>query len=76
MSFFKLQLAKLTDISNASNSTISRVAPVASHFAGSKVSLLRLRDNIEILVSTNKGVSHLKMFEALYVREIRSFINT
>ena len=52
----------------------NRAAPVANHFAGCNVSLQK--DNIEILASTNKGVSHLKTLEALYIREIRPFINT
>ena len=52
----------------------NRVSPVANHFAECGVSVER--ENIEILASTIKSVSHLKTLEALYIRELKPFLNT
>ena len=51
-----------------------RDAPVANHFAECGVSVEK--ENIEILASTIKSVSHLKILEALYIRELKPFLNT
>ena len=51
-----------------------RDAPVANHFTGCGVSVEK--ENIEILASTIKSVSHLKILEALYIRELKPFLNT
>ena len=52
----------------------NRATPVADHF--SNCNLKVEMDSVEILASNNKSVSHLKTLEALYIREIKPFINT
>ena len=52
----------------------NRVSPVANHFAECNVSVET--DHIEILASTIKSVTHLKVLKALYIKEIRPFLNT
>ena len=48
--------------------------PVAIHFAG--CNLVVKEEDIVILASTNKSVPHLYTLEALFVRELKPFINT
>ena len=48
--------------------------PVAIHFAG--CNLVVKEEDIVILASTNKSVPHLYTLEALFVWELKPFINT
>ena len=48
--------------------------PVAIHFSG--CNLVVKEEDIVILASTNKSVPHLYTLEALFVRELKPFINT
>ena len=48
--------------------------PVAIHFA--ECNLVVKEEDIVILASTNKSVPHLYTLEALFVRELKPFINT
>ena len=52
----------------------NRSSPVANHFAECNESVET--DHIEILASTIKSVTHLKVLEALYIKEIKPFLNT
>ena len=48
--------------------------PVAMHFAD--CGLIMKKEDMVILASTNKSVTHLYILEALFVRELKPFINT
>ena len=47
---------------------------MANHFADCNVSVVT--DHIETLALTIQSVTHLKVLEALYIKEIRPFLNT